>query len=462
MAKNKRIPTRSHPMTWIEANLDRKSMRKGPTHSEPTNIEITPAASTDADGTITPDPQVAVVAIPLSTHAQIYQSGLTYQDGDPDNLPAISGFEEGDEITGPNGNYCMVVAADKEGLHKWDISTLMLNDRGQFSVMVRGKGEVTGEDYEYVLSVHGDFVDPPSPSVDQESLVIRWEYDDAATPTSVLRLYPNLAVYAGDYIEIELDEADWYDETWHKITATWSYQDQEWTLKWDDTEGTPTLPNTIAWPDWDEYTEVEIFTDMEFGYPIYHYLAHVLFGPITDLQALGIGLTTYVASYPKANGAAVGWVLPSRPWQDETVNVFVNQIDHPRLVTATCLNGDIMTNMTGTITINGIDADGAALADVLTINVPPGGPVVYTTTHAYVLISSIVTDQTDAHFTDTYSIGTNDTFGVPNYPITSVHKCAVEGIDNPFILISATYGLISPNPVVVLQKDLVFFYRTTP
>lgn len=317
MAKNKRIPSRSHPQTFIEANIDRKAMRKGPTRSEPDNIEAIPASAVDADGSVTPDPQVAVVAIPLTAHSQIFQSGLTYQDGDINNLPAISGFEIGDEVIGPNGNDCMVVVADYEGLHKVDVSTLMLNDRGQFSVWVRGTGSISLKDYEYVLSVHQD----NDEDVDKENLVIRWEYDAGVAP-SVLRLYPNLTVYPDNYIEIELDDAIWQDESWHKITATWNYQDQEWTLKWDDNEGVPTLPNTIAWPLWDEYTLVEIFTDADFTNAVYHYVAHVFFSPITDPEALGIcnsGVTGEPTGFPNRTDSTLTFTNGTRLFEIDPV-----------------------------------------------------------------------------------------------------------------------------------------------
>lgn len=289
MARNKRRTTRDHPMKYIEEFLARKKQRKVETRPHPLDekfgLPSTTESSNPSDGFISA-PQVSTITIPLDTQNGIYQAGMTHQGGVASNLGEMSGFEEGDEILGVDGNDCLRVIADKEGIHKWGVSTLMVNDNGQFSVWVYGRGSVSGEDYEYVLSVHQDSYE--ATPVDEESLVIRWEYDDSATPVSVLRLYPNLTVYPGTFVEIELDESEWQDEGWHKILATWSYQHQLWTLKWDDTEGILTQPDTVPFPNWDEFTQVDIFTDLNFENVIYHYNCYIVVGPITDPDALGI------------------------------------------------------------------------------------------------------------------------------------------------------------------------------
>ena len=157
----------------------------------------------------------------------------------------------------------------------------MLDDDGQFSVWVYGKGAASGEDFEYVLSVHQLTVE--ATPVDEETLVIRWE-----PFTGILRLYPNIEVFPNTHVTIKLTAAQWQDEGWHKITATWSYQNQFWTLKWDDTEGVLAQPNTVQWPHWDEFTQADVFTDMNFENVIYHYVCHIVFGSITDPEALGV------------------------------------------------------------------------------------------------------------------------------------------------------------------------------
>lgn len=181
-----------------------------------------------------------------------------------------------------------------------------------------------------------------------------------------------------------------------------------------------------------------------------------------DFVTLRKGSTTYIGTYPQAKVADFQWILVNRTWQDETINSgsFVNQVDYPRRIVVTCANADLISNMTGTVTINAIDADGVTIQDVITVDVPPGPPVEFTSTHAVALINSIVTDQTDAHLGDQYAVGIDDVYGVPNYPITSIFKAAVEGLDNGITLISATYGLVQLNPIAVVPADIAFFYRS--
>ena len=227
MARNQRMRSWFPPIKWIEAFLNRKKQRRVVERKHPLDsvygMTSTTESSNPIDGFVA-RPQTPVVSIPLTTHNEIYQMGLLHQGGDETNIGELSGFEEGDGILGVDGGDCLRVIADMEGLHKWGASTLMMDDDGQFSVWVYGKGELSGETYEYVLSIHQHTVE--ATPVDEETLIIRYEPDDDR-----LRLYPDITNFPGTFVNIPLSNAEWFAESWHKITATWSYQNQLWTLK---------------------------------------------------------------------------------------------------------------------------------------------------------------------------------------------------------------------------------------
>jgi len=626
-------------MKWVEAYLNRKNQRRVPVTPHPLEEKFTQGGlmTTQPGDNFVIDPQTAVISIPLNSHNSIYQHGFWHQDGDEDNLPTVRGDASVD------GGDCLEIIADKEGLHSEEVSTFMPNDNGQLSVWVKGGGSASEEDYEYVISVH-ELNDDATPD-EEETFVIRWEYDDGATPVHSLRFYPDLTNFPDTYVEIELSEADWQDAEWHKVLATWSYQNQAWTLKWDDTKGTLVQPepvDIVPWPEWTQNTKCEVFTDCNFENVVYHYVAHLVFGPITDPDALGIvqlqplifyfddiadasgipgyktfcyeipegpeatltrtgkntdgemllgsfitheghpgvsvlpagswnwhiyahvdnitkesyikfymykrsaagvetllfncqtadvndiavtlqhftythptpitllptdrlvckayfyttrpanvqmtftydGLThashvhspfaspitpreksTYVVSYSNSNPSGSALLLGFRLWQDENVAAvgFVAQVDYPRRITITCLNLDILTNMTGTVTINGFDADGVTIQEILTVNVPPGPAVPYMTNYCFAFITSITTDQTDAHLGDQYSMGASAIFGVPNYPLAAagdVFKATLGGVDTAILAVNTTYGAVTLGGVIIAPVDLVMFYRS--
>lgn len=286
MAKNNRYTRRRyHNLRFIEDHLRRKTDRQRAQRSHPMDE---PFYSANADAPTTA-PMTGVVTVPLNTHNGIYEAGFRHQGDDGANL---GGIRAG---VGVDGGDVMRIGQSEAGLRKVHAATNMLNDQGQFTVWVKGyNGGAAGSgDYEYALSVHQWSSD--ATPVDEETLIIRWENNDGATPTDYLRLYPNITDYPTTYVEIELDEADWQEEAWHKITGTWSYQDQEWTLFWDDEEGTlvtPATPDTIPWPEWNEFTFMEVFTDLNWANNIYHDVQFLGFsriessGGVTDHGAL--------------------------------------------------------------------------------------------------------------------------------------------------------------------------------
>lgn len=458
MAKNRIPTTRDHPMRWVEEHLRRKHMRQSARRPHPMDEPIYVRGGVDGEGT--PKPWVHSTSIPLTSIAGVYMAGFTAQGGDPANLPTVrsdSGVEGGD---------CLRVDANDEGLHREDAAKVLPNDIGAFSVWVFGLGSATEDDYEYVLAVHQS--DDAATPAGEESLVIRWEYDDSATPVHYLRLYPDLANYSGTYVEIELDEATWQQTSWHHIRAAWSYQDQEWSLWWDNIEGTfvePATPDIVPWPEWDNGTQLELFTDGEGHYPIYHDVQFAAFG--LDPSAFGSGSVdrgdiSHCVLYQDVQDTSADRILALRAWQDETVvAVFLDaQPDVPRNISAECRAG-FGGVMTGTITINGINADGAVIAEVLTVDVAATGTTTYYTNQAFALISSVVADQTDANAGAFYLIGVSDKLGLPNYPFNAgadVFKVK-KNINNIAIpTVNATYGTVDC-AVITDDDDWTFWYR---
>lgn len=175
--------------------------------------------------------------------------------------------------------------------------------------------------------------------------------------------------------------------------------------------------------------------------------------------------STYVVAYDLAQPEDAQQLVAIRLWQDETLNVgdLANQIDYPRRLTVTATNNDL-TNMTGTVTINGLDADGATIQEIITINLAPGPPDVQNTDRAFSLITTIVADQTDAHVADAYQVGTLDDWGVPNYPLNAagdVFKAAVNGIDATIVAVVTAFGTVNLGGIGVATVPVVIFYRST-
>ena len=277
MAKNNRITRkRDLNLRYVENHLKRKEDRQTSQRTQPLDEKTTPARA----GSFDPTPSTTVVNIPLTSKSNVFQGGWMYQGSNEANLGA---FRAG---AGKNGEDVLRVSGNSQGLHKTNSANMMVHDRGQFSVWVKGfdGGAGSGTD-EYVMSIHQLSTD--TTPVDEESLVIVWD-----KTSEELRLYPDITNYPTTYEYISLPESDWQEETWHQIRATWSYQDQIWTLKWDDTGGvsvTPTTPDSIPWPEWDEGTKIEMFTDLNFENDIYHDCQFLSFGQtIFDQATTGV------------------------------------------------------------------------------------------------------------------------------------------------------------------------------
>ena len=157
----------------------------------------------------------------------------------------------------------------------------------------------------------------------------------------------------------------------------------------------------------------------------------------TDCTTFEVGLS-----------ASATWenLLTYRPWQDETVLPagMIVQVDIPRNITIG-VRPQVFTTMTGTVTINGLDADGVVISEVFTINDAFNNN--YTGDKAFSIVTSIVADQTDITNISTYSVGVGGKFGFENYPFNStsdVFKVARNGADivSTNYTVNATYGTV--------------------
>lgn len=186
----------------------------------------------------------------------------------------------------------------------------------------------------------------------------------------------------------------------------------------------------------------------------------------TDAAWTAHGLTytdikrTDCVVYMDVKAADDDGILASRSYRNESVTVFAFQIDVPRQVTVSTI--PLMSTMTGTVTINGIDADGAALSVDITIN--DSSNTTHTTDEAFARVSSVVV--TSAGGTGNYKVGWNDTLGLPNYPwqaSTDLFKLKKGTADVPTttFTINATYGTIKIDDyaVIALGDDYTFWYR---
>ena len=154
-------------------------------------------------------------------------------------------------------------------------------------------------------------------------------------------------------------------------------------------------------------------------------------------------------------------VLTYRQWQDETVSTFVNQPDVPRNITVSTIP-EFLATMTGTVTVNGIDADGAVIQEVFTIN--EAIVTKHTGNRAFALVTSIVADQTDATTLSQYAVGRGYKIGLPNYPFqatTDVFKVkkAHDDYGSANWTVNATYGTVEDSTPSVAEEVYHYWYR---
>jgi hypothetical protein len=184
---------------------------------------------------------------------------------------------------------------------------------------------------------------------------------------------------------------------------------------------------------------------------------------VANLLAFAETLLTQVVTYPDLLAADVDGFLVIRIWQDETVSAFVTpEGAAPRSCTVSITPG--IGTVTGTATINGTNADGTVIQEVLTIN--DAVPTKHETDRAFSTITSIVIDRTDASTTPRYSFGWGDRIGLPNGPLGAagdVKKAAKNGakIAVAGYTINTTYATFTPVDAVVGGDDFVFFIRSS-
>lgn len=258
MAKNNRITSRrDHSLKYIENHLRRKADRQRPQRTHPLDEPLGPHRGEGFN----PTPSTTVVNTPMTSKVNVLQTGWYYQGDNDSNLGA---FRVG---AGKDGGDVIRIQGDTQGLHKTNTANMFVHDRGHFSVWVKGfNGGVASPTDEYVMSIHQ--LNSDATPVDEESLVILWDKSEEE-----LRMYPDISNFPDDYVMIDLPEATWQDEDWHEIRASWSYEDQKWDMSWDDTNGSfvsAATPDVIPWPLWDEFTQVEMFTNIDFQNDIFH------------------------------------------------------------------------------------------------------------------------------------------------------------------------------------------------
>jgi hypothetical protein len=133
-------------------------------------------------------------------------------------------------------------------------------------------------------------------------------------------------------------------------------------------------------------------------------------------------LATYVCTYHAlailtTNGIWTG------TWANSSNSAFIGHPDAPRGVTFSLSSaGAPGTHATGDLQINGIDANGVAVTENFVgldaVSSPPT-PATGTTTACMIRITSIVISNKGGTGTGTLIVGWNNTFGIPNGPLTA-------------------------------------------
>jgi len=445
MAKNLIASRRDHPLKFVERWLKNKSARRMPERMYPLDEPVYPTRPDH----FKPEPQTGVVTIPLTGQGAIYQAGFIEQGGDRANLPTVRAGQ------GIEGGDCLLITADNQGIHHTHASTMLLNDSGSMRVWVRGLGSAHQADYEYVMSVH-HYNDDATP-VDVETLIIRWEPDEGE-----LRLYPNLSEYPTTFVSISLNETDWQDSgEWHLIEATWSYQTQEWTLSWDTIEGvlnTPATPDIIPWPKWDEATQLEMFTDLDYTNHIGHNVQFLQFGQIVGGEAEP-WTRTYITTYTDYVLATPNLILPDAVWITQTYAAvsMSGQPDIPKRLILTT-RPIIPQTMIGTIEITGINADGVIISESFDIN--DNVQTERTTDNAFLIITEIDVVVTGGDNRNRFDVGTTRAFGVGNIEtLNSIYRLTIGGVYIPATAyaVDYDYGVITPTTEPNAGENLVVY-----
>lgn len=482
------INRQSSDLTIIQENLKRKFVRGPENRGLITEDGIFPEGA----DYFKPKPTTGVIRIPLSSSSQIYTAGFC-TSGSTANIGTFV-------ASTLDGGTCYRVDEDDQGIFIRNPASTLPADDGEFSVWLNGRGSGSGT-YNYILSVN-------------ENLVMRWE-----SGSQELRLYPDLTNFPSDYVGIPWTSVEWNsgDATWHRYKIKWSYEEQDWRLFIDATEGARTGASQIPHPGWTALMNVSVFSDLQNENNVYHDCAFVSFGerspapsgsgvndhellssPHTDTVAAdvirgdlvvgnstpawtrlpkgSIGQTfrmidandpgwdtldytdvkrTECVSYVDVQAIGTATILPARNWTNETVTVFADQPAHPRIlsVSSTLCIGGTSV---GTVTVSGTDADGAPISEIFTIN--DAVPTTHYGVKAFRLISSVVVLRSDATIGNKYSVGLASGFGLPNYPFnatTDVFAISKNGLNSLLTswTINATYGTVDPGLLGVSAGD---------
>ena len=173
----------------------------------------------------------------------------------------------------------------------------------------------------------------------------------------------------------------------------------------------------------------------------------------------GPGNFTFCTTYRIQNLQSYNSVLVPRIYQNETVSSFLLQPEAPRNVSVSTT--PILPKMTGTITVNGKDIDGASISEEFVIDDSVGTNHIGVKAFAFIL--SVVVVKTGGGVGSRYSVGLGKIFGFLGYPwnaATDVLKLAVNGVDRN-ATVNPVYGTIDYTPVIAIVSGdiMTAWYR---
>lgn len=266
-------------LTIIQESIKRKNVRGPGSRAVITEDPFYPSGQDK----FVPTPNTTVIRVPLSSSTDIYNAGL-YPSGSSVNLgifQTANGIEDGNSYR---------VNANNQGLFIRNPMRAMPLDIGEFSVYLNGHDAGGSGTNNYILDVG-------------QNMVFRWE-----SGSQELRLYPDLANYPSDYIGLPLTSAQWYSAplTWHKYKIKWSYEDQDWQLFIDDTEGKRTGSSTIPYPGWTALIQVSIFADQNNENNVYHDAQFINFGEFAVSSDGGCGDCCYQIDATSGSNSTYG------------------------------------------------------------------------------------------------------------------------------------------------------------
>lgn len=234
------------------------------------------------------EPNTGVVTTTLADVSSIYTAGIV-TSGSTANIGVFRGG------AAPEGGDAYRVDANNQGLFIRNPFKLFPIDTGQMTVWLKPHDAGGSGTANTIFNVN-------------DNLVVRWE-----SGTEELRLYPDLTNFSSDYLSLDLPRATWFgDATWHKYRIGWKYQDQEWTLRVDEgANGVRAGSSTITHPNWDVFSNISIFTDIENTNNVYHDTAFLSFGPhdIDDTLDEGCSACCYQIDATSGSNSTYGLLV---------------------------------------------------------------------------------------------------------------------------------------------------------